>query len=98
MEQFEDELGILKVFRTYVERERDEEVWEDIEDRISGLVVDSIHYSEIEEMNCQSESAPPVIEIKVNSGWRKMPFSNSEVCRKAFIRLKYHFNVFKENF
>lgn len=98
MEVFEDELGSIKVYSTYVERERDEDVWDEMDDKVSGLIIDRIHYSEVEELKCQSESAPPVIEVKLKDGWRKMPFSNSETCKKTFKRLKYHWNVFQENF
>lgn len=98
MERFEDDLGTIEIYSTYIERERDEGMWSELEESVSGIIIDRLHFSQIEELKCQSESAPPMIEIKIKSGWRKMPFSNSEICENVFKRFKYHWNVFNQNF
>lgn len=94
MERFEDELGLLNISETSVERERKTA----IEGVAADELLDKVHFSEIEEIRLQQESRLPTLEVKVNGGWRRMPFESLETARKAFDRLRYRYSSYQENY
>jgi hypothetical protein len=98
-DELTDEFDEVKVCKDYIERERKEnDMWKEIEDFFdANEIVDKIHYSEIEDLKFQPESAYPLIKIKTKGEWRKLPLEDEEQAEKVFKRLRYRYQSYLQN-
>lgn len=97
--KFKDELGRVIVSEDYIERTRsDEDDWEEVTEQFdSEAIVDKIHYSKIEEIDFQPETRLPVILIKTDGCWRRLPLESPEQAEKVYKRLRYRYQAYLQN-
>lgn len=98
-DELNDQFKHITVCANYIERERKEDdMWEEIEDFFNAdELVDKIHYSEIQDLTFQPESAYPVIKIKTDNKWRKLPIDDKKQAKKVFERLRYRYQSYLQN-
>ena len=97
--KFSDQFDEILVCADHIERERKEnDMWKELEEFFdSDELVDKIHYSEIQNLKFQPESAYPVIKIKTGVEWRKLPIEGEEKAQKVFNRLRYRYQAYLQN-
>lgn len=99
-EEFESELGNIAVSKSHIEREDSDNHW--IEERKEregeDKLVESVDFSQIEDIEYEFGTVLDSVNLKVDDGWKKLYFKSEENAREVLKNLEYKLKAFRQNY
>lgn len=98
-EEFESELGDVTVGLSKISRERSmSETWDKIMEEFSEeVLVDTVRFSELEDIDFDQGPMFPCIRLKIDGDWKRMFFAEGDDAEDCFRRLVYMWSSYKQN-
>lgn len=95
-EEFESELGKVAVTKEHFEREaRESGAWEEIvEEFPSEKIIDRIHFSEVENLDCILSAEHPAVLVETDEGWGRVFFQEKLTAERFYNFLRYRWQAF----
>ncbi len=97
-EEFESELGDVAVTDSHVERDPEgPEDWEEVSEGYHEKpLVEPVHFSGIENLDCFLGDDYPSVLVKTAEGWKRIFFKEEETAEKCYNLLKYRWQCYRQ--